>query len=437
MAVESVSNGSIPWDDSTRNESFMTSMLSPDNNNITLALSQEDQAIVDYYEGISRGLRLYVTPIILFGGTVGNILTIIVVLSRHFRYNPSSIPLITLAFVDIGVLYFNLLDIWLGAMLGDNLQYTRNLNEIGCKLSTFITSFLTQYSSWILVLINFDRVISVYKPLQARTWCSKRRLGLALFMIMIILATVNLHLFWTTIFISDRKTDQCQYDLELLGHHGISWTTVDAALFTFVPFILILGCNVSIIWSLVMTRKRQRANIHVRNALPSDSTTSITTMLITISLVFIITTSPMTVCYQLYDDITENLKDDPIGRALWWELVINTVLVLICYSNNAVNFLLYCISGSKFRCALSDICAGRLDNAYSRRGPFHRGTYRTSIDLLNGMGTAHYTSPLTTKSRSLSSISKHHVHRIESCQMDSADEVEKDGYVNHFAMVTR
>ena len=334
--------------------------------------STEDELLITYYHGVSKALRLYVTPVIIFGGTLGNVLTIIVVLSHHFRYSPSSIPLITLACVDIGVLYFNLLDVWLGALLGYSLQYLRDISSAGCKISTYVTVFLTQYSSWILVLINIERVLSVYKPMKARNWCSRRRLVMALVLILLILAVVSLHLFWTTKYHPDRASDRCQYNEVLLGEHGhTAWLIIDASLFTFVPFTVILCCNVAIIHSLIHAKKRRQRHYHVRNHQASDSTKSITTMLLTISVVFLITTSPLTVCYQFNDDLMQHFHNDPVAKALWYDLVINTVLVLLCYSNNAVNCWLYCISGSKFRVALVQVLGGGGKN----RGRYQYGRY--------------------------------------------------------------
>ena len=239
---------------------------------------------VEHYHYISSWIRIYITPFIIFGGTIGNLLTIAVVLSRHFRYSPSSIPLITLAFVDIGVLYFNLLDVWLGAVFGGSLQYTRDISSGGCKFSTFITIFLTHFSSWILVLINVERVLSVYRPLKARTWCSHRRLALALFIILLFLALISIHLFWTTIYHADWETDRCQYNEHLFGSHGeLIWLAIDASLFTFIPFIIILGSNIIIIYYLAKS-KRQRSQFYQvpTNQSSTDSTKSLTMMLLTI-----------------------------------------------------------------------------------------------------------------------------------------------------------
>ena len=353
--------------------------------NVSIDNGSETDQLVEYYRDISHGLKLYVTPVILFGGTAGNLMTIVVILSHHFRYHPSSIPLITMAFVDIGVLYTNLLGIWLGALTSDGVQYMRDMSSAGCKISTFITVYLTQCSSWILVLINIDRVVSVYKPLKARTWCTRRRLAIALVTMMLVLALINIHIFWTAKHYPKKEFDHCQYDIDLLGAKGQeAWLTIDASIFVFIPFVLIFGCNVYIISSLIRARRRRKSmdSYQGSQGQSSDNTRSITMMLITISIVFLITTSPMTLCFLFYDSLMQHFEGDPVGMALWYELVIYTVLVLVCYSNNALNFLLYCISGSKFREALSDVCAGRIGRRYRRQSTMEMLTVRSSVDYL-------------------------------------------------------
>ena len=299
-------------------------------------LSPDIQAQVDYYNNIAYFLRLYITPLIMFGGTVGNLLTIIVVLSRHFRYSPSSVLLLALAIVDIGVLYFNLLDVWLGVLIGGSsgLQFTRDQSEYGCKFSVFMTYFLTHSSSWILVLINIDRVISVYQPLKARTWCTKKRLGLALLLMFLLMIGISIHVFWTITFDEELESYRCLFNQAILGVEGeLSWLLIDATIFTFAPFIIILGCNIAIILALLRAAKRRNSEMNVRNSSSSDnSSTSITTMLLTISIVFLLTTSPLTVCYQFYDPIIKKYENDPVGYALYFELLMNTFLVLLCYN---------------------------------------------------------------------------------------------------------
>ena len=403
----------------------------------TSTLAPDIQAQVDYYNNISYALRLYVTPFIIFGGTVGNILTIIVVLSRHFRYSPSSVLLLALAVVDIGVLYFNLLDIWLSALLGGNsLQFTRDQGDVGCKISTFMTYFLTHSSSWILVLINIDRVISVYQPLKARTWCTKKRLGIALLIMFVLLALISLHVFWSLTFMDELENYKCQFDVSVFGEHGEpAWLFVDAAIFTFVPFIIILSCNVAIILALLRAARRRNAEMNVRNSASNDSTTSITTMLITISIVFLLTTSPLTICYQFYGPIVEKYADDPVGYALYFELLVNTVLVLLCYNNNAVNFLLYCISGSKFRRALADMC-GRGKRRSAMSEPFTSHTSMMSRTTVNQPATKFNLTDMRTSHLKGGSSPKTNgrMAREESWKTTlyevGEDPAPKQGYVN-------
>ena len=301
-----------------------------------------------YYLDIAQNLKLYIAPLILFGGTAGNIITIIVVLSRHFRHSPSSILLLALAIVDIGVLYSNLLDIWLGALLNSSsLHLTRDVGWFACKLNTFLTYYLSQVSSWILVLINIERVFWLYASQKANVWCTKRRLGIALGVLLAILFLVNLHLFWTVQFHSSLTSYKCQ----MWGPEVWDWASVDSVIFSYIPFVIILSCNIALIVALL---RHTEASLVERD--PSKANHSIIMMLMAISIVFLITTSPLVIAYQQMHRIEDRIDGDPVARALYLELIVNTLLVLLCYSNNALNFFLYCLSGAKFRRALKDIC---------------------------------------------------------------------------------
>ena len=64
-----------------------------------------------------------------------------------------------------------------------------------CKLFAFCIYFLPQYSSWILVAVSIDRVISAKYLRLAKTWSKPRHSVLVTFLLGLFLAILNSHFF--------------------------------------------------------------------------------------------------------------------------------------------------------------------------------------------------------------------------------------------------
>ena len=77
---------------------------------------------------------------------------------------------------------------------------------------------------------------------------------------------------------------------------------------------------------------------------------STTIMLIVVSTVFVLTTTP-SVGYYIYIDYFADMRmmhvTDPLGAAKLG--LVYAATNMLYYLNNAVNFALYCISGTRFR----------------------------------------------------------------------------------------
>ena len=119
-------------------------------------------------------------------------------------------------------------------------------------------------------------------------------------------------------------------------------------------------CNIMILVRLCqMTHKRH--DISSANAKDTKVMRSLTFMLLTVNFFYLLCISPLQIMY-LID------KSDPYGQgitqrwqaiaALRWAFAID-----VYYLNHAINFILYCISGSEFRKALKmlfvKMCCGQ------------------------------------------------------------------------------
>ena len=98
-------------------------------------------------------------------GTVGNLLSLMVLLRKKMRIHSTFTYLTLLALCDTFVLYFGL--------LRDYLAYNYNINVNGvffCKMHVFFFYFVLHMASWLLVAVNIDRLIAASFLSLSKKW---------------------------------------------------------------------------------------------------------------------------------------------------------------------------------------------------------------------------------------------------------------------------
>ena len=291
-------------------------------------------------------------PIIIVMGTLFNILTIIVLLRKRMRSLSYSRYLIVLAVCDILALNVGLLRHYIREVMKVDIRY---LSDAGCKIHVFLVYFFTQFSAWILSYLTIKRFIAVWFPFKAKVFCTPKKGTAALVAIGVSLLAINAHFFWTMGLISfplgpNEEKHLCGIsDPEYLIFHSYIWPWVDAALSSYIPFIVMIVCNSLIIAKLLqskMNKKKtggQSSRTHMK---------TMAAMLLSITFSFLILTTPISI-YEA-------------GSYLWWSEEIykpcnNLILFwpivnLLFYLNNAINFLCYCVSWPSFRREVMRMC---------------------------------------------------------------------------------
>ena len=133
-----------------------------------------------------------VYPVLLLVlGSFGNLLSFCVLIRSNMRRYSTFCYLACLALVDIGVIMtfcFNFIPLY---------HFDTDIQEVpfACKLFAFSIYFLPQYSSWILVAVSIDRVISAKYLRLAKTWSKPRHSVLVTFVLGLFLGILNSHFF--------------------------------------------------------------------------------------------------------------------------------------------------------------------------------------------------------------------------------------------------
>jgi uncharacterized membrane protein YgcG len=93
----------------------------------------------------------------------------------------------------------------------------------------------------------------------------------------------------------------------------------------------------------------------------SAAMTSSTLMLMSVSVTFLLTTVPNVIYFLKVDEWLTSAELDPDRvagkRREAWVRLVYAITNLLLYTNNSINFLLYCLTGSRFRRAARDLFA--------------------------------------------------------------------------------
>lgn len=163
---------------SITNDNFITDIMQnvtiPNStNDSTLKMSMNSTTTIttttnNWLEFTSKIIAYY-TPFIIFTGTIGNVLSILVFFRTKLKKLSSSYYLAALGASDTGYLFLNFLQ-WIN-VLGINI-YNR---ELLCQLFTFLSNMFCMLSVWFVVAFTVERFIAVLYPLKRQTMCTVRR----------------------------------------------------------------------------------------------------------------------------------------------------------------------------------------------------------------------------------------------------------------------
>jgi hypothetical protein len=191
-----------------------------------------------------------------------------------------------------------------------------------------------------------ERWISVTHPLKARVICTRKYVSIAISIVFIFLFALNSHILYY--FRASRKESDCDYTSDEAYHTFWinTWYWIDLFAYSCLPFVVISYCNCSIYYQVIKGQIK-RENLQNRGGglgRQSAKLTSMTKMLTTVSVMFILLTLPVSVNYIVYGRLVIS------SNKIFAQYVLSyTVTNLLSYANNSINFLLYCVSGTQFR----------------------------------------------------------------------------------------
>ncbi|RNA15991.1 FMRFamide receptor-like [Brachionus plicatilis] len=340
-------------------------------------------------------------------GTIGNILSLFVLLRRKMRIHSTFTYLTILAICDTLVLYFGLLRDFLVN------KYNLDINgDILCKFHVFSFYFVLHMASWLLVAVNIDRLIAASFLSLSKTWCTPRTAIKVSIYLAIFLLIINSHFLyfvdskdyapdplrkprnpstrskfsknnssilelkyrassylWLTDpdQFSDLKTHDAKSQISLAKYAGNRtdepvnpyvyrkclikpnspvysyffskiFTWIDASAQVILPFIIMLICNINIIHKVLLTKNKSNG----KNLKRVRKIRGMCIMIVSVSVIFFVLEAPI----LLFICLIQGSYIQPTWPyiELFW-----TIMNLMMYTNHVINFISYCMTGTKFR----------------------------------------------------------------------------------------
>ncbi|XP_052796430.1 FMRFamide receptor-like [Mya arenaria] len=300
-----------------------------------------------------------VPPILIMFGTVGNSLTIVVLTRKSIRASTTALFLTVLAFSDLIVLYSGLLRQWLIYLFTTDV---RHVSEAGCKINMWLVYSSLDFSAWILIAVTLERVISAWFPHNAKTICTKKSAIAFLIAICGFILALNAHILYGMVYkihFDKSGVPELKKCLEVndayYSFFNKVWPWIDLCAFCVIPFFVIVIGNGLILFKVLKSQRKAKsavvpsvsAGARARSG-PSGAQgkhPSMTAMLFTLNVVFLVSTSPVSIYNIGYAYWISGASPHRVAQLDFWWAVVN----MFMYTNNSLNFLLYCLSGTKFR----------------------------------------------------------------------------------------
>ncbi|CAF4242553.1 unnamed protein product [Rotaria sp. Silwood2] len=276
-----------------------------------------------------------------------------------------------LAIADTSVLLLGLSLMWLYLV---NRQWSLLLQSTsGCKFLSLLFYTVADVSVWLVCMMSADRCIAVIRPLHANSICTVRRARISVLILVICITLINIQFLFTHHLSIE---NECTYHKRYEFFSRQIWPWIDAAVYSALPFILLLTMNLIIVHGLFQAR-RSTSNLQIyqsqitrhKNRLLTSMSKKLTTMLLAVTFFFLLSSFPM-VCLQIYTNLYKNHEYQQFA-----DFYLKPLCETLQYSNHCINFFLYAITGKAFRHELK-----RLFRSIAVKMHLRKGTIQKPID---------------------------------------------------------
>ena len=285
-------------------------------------------------------INTYWFPVLVPVGLIGNSLSFIVMIKPNNRKMSTCIYMAAISINDNLLMLLCFHD-----YLVSSLQMHK-WNLIECQLIGVVFLFALQNCTYLILAMTVDKYIAIKWPHKAAAYSTPGKTKWIVVGLCICVFIYNIPHF----FLSRVIGGQCfAYSVDKLITKVYSWFSF--VLNVIIPFTLLIHMNYVIVKTVRNSRKMYIANgMRKRSATMKSAESQLTIMLLLVTTLFFILLCPTYIRF-IYLLLTE--QDTPRQYAV--SMFLYQVTSKLYTTNSGINFLLYCISGQKFRNDLKEV----------------------------------------------------------------------------------
>ncbi len=309
------------------------------------------------YVNVSRNFMFYSFSFIIPFGLICNTLSIFVFMSRSLRSRAASWYLAALALSDDMALLSGMVDHWLkDSRIG--LPIIKNSNVV-CIINTHISYTSRVLSAWLVTSFTVERFIGLTFPLKRAALSTSthvRRLILGEFIICCVITSFTLF----TIGVDDMSYGK---ECDVLPDRAHVYSVFNTLFLIFgsiiMPILIIFTLNMFILYKIYQRKVLfTPKNIHFggmqrENHSKVSRKINIATLLLVVSITFVILNAPYCVCWiVVYFQHVRLGWEDTSSEVKWHLFAAKYFITVPYYLNYSINFALYSLCARGFRVAV-------------------------------------------------------------------------------------
>lgn len=216
--------------------------------------------------------QVYLPPVLIVLGTVGNCLTIFVMRRKNLCQCSISFYITAFACCSLVMLYLFLGTEWISKIF--NQKSVDEKADWLCPVWQFISRVISYSGIWFVVAMMIDRYIVIWHPKQFSTLCTLFMAKFVAIIIFVGLVVISIHAMWTF----ELMDNGCYTYHPENDVHSVIWTWVAASFYSYIPLALIFIFNVLIFTGICLKRPFKSHQTQDHHSLLFTYTTLATSM---------------------------------------------------------------------------------------------------------------------------------------------------------------
>ncbi|KAK2159504.1 hypothetical protein NP493_1711g00021 [Ridgeia piscesae] len=307
---------------------------------------------------VSANIWRYGWPPLCTMGLVGNTLVLLVLRRDGLVRTSANVYLSALAVGDSLLLMVASVVVYPGLGWG---WWFDDASRLVFRVTRPVLFTLGSASTWFIVAFTVERCVVVRAPL--RRLSTPRNAGLCCGSLLLLAFVKNIDLFFVqdNVVYTDSGDVTCTAPLRYRDYMNNYRRMINFVTCGVIPIVIVIVCN----WAIIRTLRRELVQTTARDSIVRHTTV----MCLAVSFEFVVCVFPAHVFYV-------TIPNWPMPQQDQFDIL--QCLLLLRYTNHAVNFFLYSLTGAHFRCELVALFRSFIQRGRVTAGVVRRVTSRVT-----------------------------------------------------------